>query len=190
MTIDKLLVSILTTVHKPNEKRLMEQLSSLNAQTYPNLELIIYDIYDDCPECLLDECIVRKLITAFPCRIICGEKNLDSSKAFERLTTGSKVKYFFCCDQDDVWHFDKVQCMAEVLEITFSSLVCSNLAIIDGEGKFAADSITKIRKRHGFHEDEGLAGYLLGRNFVTGCAMMMRADRCHTRAAYRLPQAR
>lgn len=173
MATDKPLVSILMAVYKPNERWLREQLSSLNAQTYPNLELVIYD---DCPACPLDESIVRELITAFPYRIIRGEKNLGSNKAFERLTMEGEGKYFSYCDQDDVWHSDKVSRMAEVLERTGSPLVCSDLAIIDGSGKKIADSITKVRKRHVFHEGEGLAPSLLISNFVTGCAMMTRAD--------------
>lgn len=173
MATDNPLVSILMSVYKPNERWLREQLSSLNSQTYPKLELVIYD---DCPECPLDESIVRELITAFPYRIIRGERNLGSNKAFERLTTEGGGKYFSYCDQDDVWHSDKVQRMTEVLESTGSPMVCSDLAIIDGDGKRIADSITKIRRRHVFHEGEGLAGYLLVRNFVTGCAMMVRSD--------------
>lgn len=173
MGTDKPLVSILMAVYKPNEKWLREQLSSLNAQTYPKLELLIYD---DCPACPLDENIVRELVTAFPYRIIRGDRNLGSNKAFERLTTEGSGKYFSYCDQDDVWHPDKVERMTEVLEHTGSPMVCSDLAIIDGDDKRIADSITEIRKRHVFHEGEGLAGYLLVRSFVTGCAMMMRAD--------------
>lgn len=173
METDKPLVSILMAVYKPNENWLREQLISLNEQTYPKLELLIYD---DCPACPLNEGIVQELITAIPYRIIRGETNLGSNKAFERLTVEGTGKYFSYCDQDDVWHSDKVERMAEVLERTGSPMVCSDLAIIDGDDKRVADSITKIRKRHVFHEGEGLAGYLLVRSFVTGCAMMMRAD--------------
>lgn len=170
---NKPLVSILMAVYKPNEKWLLEQLDSLERQTYPNLELLIYD---DCPEQPLDENTVREHITAFPYRIIRGEKNLGSNKAFERLTAEGQGKYFSYCDQDDVWHSDKIQRMVDVLEQTGSPLVCSDLEIIDGEGNHIADSITKIRKRHVFHDGEHLAGYLLIRNFVTGCAMMIKSD--------------
>lgn len=173
MGTDKPLVTILMAVYKPNEEWLCEQLLSLNEQTYANLELLIYD---DCPDCPLDENVVSKLITAFPFRIIRGEKNLGSNKAFERLTVEGTGKYFSYCDQDDVWHSDKVERMVDVLEQSGSPLVCSDLAIIDGNGRHIADSITKIRKRHVFHEGDGLAGYLLVRNFVTGCAMMIRSD--------------
>ena len=174
MRTDKPLVSILMAVYKPNEKWLREQLSSLNKQTYSNLTLLIYD---DCPDIPLDEEIVRELITAFPYRIIRGEKNNGSNKAFERLTIEGEGKYYSYCDQDDVWHKDKVQRMVSVLEETGSPMVCSDLAIIDHNGEKLADSITKYRKRHIFVDAKSnLAGYLLVKSFVTGCAMMMRSD--------------
>lgn len=160
-------------VYKPNIRWLLEQLKSLNEQTYPNLELLICD---DCPDFPADEKIFAEEITNFPYKLFRNSENLGSNKTFERLTLEANGKYISYCDQDDVWYEDKVKRMAEVLEKTGSPLVCSDLAIIDGEGKHIADSITKIRKRHVFYDGEGLAGYLLLRNFVTGCAMMMRAD--------------
>ena len=45
--IDKPLVSILLAVYKPNEAWFIEQLISLNEQTYENIELLVYD---DCPD--------------------------------------------------------------------------------------------------------------------------------------------
>ena len=173
MGTGKPLVSILMAVYKPNEKWFCEQLDSLNIQTYPRLELLIYD---DCPALPLDEKIVREHITAFPYRIIRGEHNLGSNKAFERLTAEGSGKYFSYCDQDDIWHDDKVRRMTEILERTGSPMVCSDLAIIDSNGRRITDSISKIRRRHVFYEGEGLAGRLLVKSFVTGCAMMMRAD--------------
>lgn len=173
MATGKPLISILMAIYKPNEKWLREQLSSLNSQTYSDLELVIYD---DCPECPLEESIVRETVTAFPYRIIHGEKNLGSNKAFERLTVEGTGDYFAYCDQDDVWHADKVSRMAGVLEATGSPLVCSDMAVIDGDGNRIAGSITEIQKRQVFHEGEGLAKGLMLNNFVTGCAMMIRAD--------------
>lgn len=173
MGTDKPLVSILMAVYKPNEKWLREQLRSLNEQTYPNIELLVCDDY---PESPADEKIFSECVTAFPFEIMHNAKNLGSNKAFERLTEAGRGKYFSYCDQDDIWHADKVERMVKVLEESGSPMVCSDLAIIDGEGRHIADSITKIRKRHVFLEGEGLAGGLLVRSFVTGCAMMMRAD--------------
>lgn len=167
------LISIIMAVYKPNEKWFREQLRSLNEQTYPSLELLICD---DCPEFPVEEKIISENIVNFPFILVRNEKNMGSNKAFERLTELAGGKYISYCDQDDVWHSDKVKKMVSVLERTGSPMVCSDLNIIDGNGKLIADSITKVRKRHVFREGEGLAPQLLVSNFVTGCAMMMRAD--------------
>ncbi len=173
METGKPLVSVLLAVYKPNEKWLREQLKSLNEQSYPNIEILVCD---DCPEFPVDEKIFDECVTKFPFRVFRNDKNLGSNKTFERLTELGNGKYFSYCDQDDVWHSDKVERMVEVLENTGSPLVCCDLAIIDGEGKRVANSITKVRKRHIFLEGENLAGGLLVRNFVSGCAMMMKAN--------------
>lgn len=167
------LISIIMAVYKPNEKWFREQLRSLNEQTYPSLELLICD---DCPEFPVDEKIISENIVNFPFILVRNEKNMGSNKTFERLTELAGGKYISYCDQDDVWHSDKVEKMFSILERTGSPMVCSDLNIIDGDGRLIADSITKVRKRHVFREGEGLAPLLLISNFVTGCAMMMRAD--------------
>lgn len=169
----KPLVSILMAVYKPNEKWLREQLLSLNTQTYENLELVIYD---DCPDFPVDEGIIAECIRSIPYRLLRGEHNLGSNKAFERLTLEGRGDWFSYCDQDDVWHADKVERMMKKVEEECAVLVGSDLAIIDGEGVRYADSITKIRRRHVFLEGEGLAPTLLIRNFIPGCAMLIRAD--------------
>lgn len=173
METDKPLVSVLMAVYKPNIQWLKEQLTSVDNQDYPNIELLICD---DCPGAYVDEKIFSECMKNIPFRIVRNEKNSGSNKAFERLTEMGNGKYFSYCDQDDVWHSDKVSRMVEVLENTGSPLVCSDLAIINGEGRLIADSITKKRKRHIFLEGEGLAKGLLVRNFVSGCAMLIKAD--------------
>ena len=55
-------------------------------------------------------------------------------------------------------------------------LVCSDMYIIDGNGKRTADSITEVRRHHVFLSGEGLAPKLLISNFVTGCTMLLRAE--------------
>ncbi len=173
MEIDKPLVSILLAVYKPNEKWLMEQLISLNEQTYGNLELLIYD---DCPEFPVNEEYFKKYITNFNYTLIRGEKNKGSNKAFEELTKLGNGEFFAYCDQDDIWELEKIKLMVEKFKDTNVTLVCSDLSIIDGNGNRTADSITKIRKRHVFKSGYNLAKDLLMSNFVTGCAMMVKKE--------------
>lgn len=173
MGTDKPFVSILMAVYDPDLKWFEEQLKSIDNQDFSDMELLICD---DCPNSPLDEKLVAECLKKIPYVLVRNEENLGSNKTFERLTELGHGKYFSYCDQDDVWHSDKVSRMVGVLEKTGSPLVCSDLRIIDGEGNLIADSITKIRKRHMFLDGENLAGSLLVRNFVTGCAMMIRAD--------------
>lgn len=173
MQIDKPLVSILLAVYKPNEKWLIEQLISLNEQSYNNLELIVYD---DCPEHPVNEELFTDNITNFSFKIIRGIENKGSNIAFEELTRVGNGEYFAYCDQDDIWEKDKIKLMIDKFKNTDVTLVCSDLSIIDENSKKTADSITQIRKRHVFKSGYNLAKDLLMSNFVTGCAMIVRKD--------------
>ena len=174
METDKPLVSIVMAMYHPRMEWLIEQLDSLNAQTYPNLELLICD---DGPDMPTDDLIFQEHITAFPWKLVRNEENLGSNKTFERLTGMANGVYVAYCDQDDVWLPEKIDKYVICLEAREKAgLVCSDMIIIDWQGKFKSDSITKVRKHHRFKEGHGLASYLLTSNFVTGCAMMIRAE--------------
>ena len=173
MQTDKCLVSILLAVYKPNENWLIEQLISLNSQTYGNLELLIYD---DCPEFPVDENLFKKYITNFSYTLIRGEKNQGSNKAFEKLTKLGNGEFFAYCDQDDIWEDRKIYLMVEKLLNKDVTLVCSDLCIIDENSIKTHNSITDIRKRIVYKSGYNLAKELLMVNFVTGCAMMVKRD--------------
>ena len=173
MATDKPLITIVMAVYKPNEKWLCEQLCSLNAQTYPNLELLVCD---DCPEYPVDERFFTEHITKFPYRLYRNESNLGSNLTFQRLTEMAEGDYIAYCDQDDVWLPEKLSVLTEELERTGALLVCSDMYIIDGEGNRTADSMTKVRRHHRFLSGEGLADKLVFRNWVTGCTMLVRRE--------------
>lgn len=167
------LVSILLAIYNPNLEWLKLQLKSLNDQTYDNIELIILD---DCSSTKIDTNLCSKFITKFPCELIFASENVGSNKTFETLTTLAKGKYIAYCDQDDIWCENKISLMVDRLENTNSSLVCSDLFIIDEFGDLIADSITKVRKRHVFREGDDLTQHLIITNFATGCAMMVKTE--------------
>lgn len=169
----KPLVSILLAVYKPNVFWFIEQLISLNEQTYESLELIVYD---DSPECPIDEEIIKKYITKYPYKLIRGIQNKGSNKAFEKLTQIANGDFLAYCDQDDVWENNKISLMLEKILEEDVTLVCSDLSIIDENGNKIADSIIDIRKRIVYKSGYNLAKDLLMTNFVTGCAMMVRKD--------------
>lgn len=171
MEIDKPLVSILLAVYKPNPKWLIEQLISLNEQTYNNIELLVYD---DCPEFPINEEYFKKYITKFRYTLIRGKKNQGSNRAFEELTKIANGQFFSYCDQDDIWEINKIAIMMEKFIYEDVTLVCSDLLIIDESDKKIADSITEIRKRIVYKSGYNLAKELLMTNFVTGCALIVR----------------
>lgn len=173
MQTDNTLVSILLAVYKPNEKWLIEQLISLNEQSYENLNLYVYD---DCPEYPVDEELFKEYITNFNYEIVRGKVNKGSNKAFEELTKIADGKYLAYCDQDDIWEKNKISLMMEKFNDKDVTLVCCDLIIIDENSTKTHDSIRDIRKRIVYKSGYGLAKGLLVSNFVTGCAMIVKRE--------------
>lgn len=169
-------IAILMAIYEPRMDWLRQQLESLEAQTYPNLKLYIRD---DCSEKVAFEDIeacVGESIRSFEWQLSRNEKNLGSNASFEALTLEAEGDYFAYCDQDDVWLPEKLSEYAHCMADTGAELVCSDMYVIDAEGVKKADSITAVRRHHIFKSGAGLAPQLLVSNFVTGCAMMIKAD--------------
>lgn len=175
-TNDKPLIDILMAVYEPRMDWLAEQLDSLNAQTYPNLRLIIRD---DCSPTTPFEAVkalVAARITAFPHTIAGNERNVGSNATFEMLTREATGAYIAYCDQDDIWLPEKLETLQSALERSGAGLACSDVMPVDENGDKIADSIAAIRPRHIFKSGGGLAGELIYRNFVIGCAMLIRRE--------------
>lgn len=176
METDKPLISILMAVYEPRLDWLREQLESLEAQIYPNLRLYVREDCSPTVPFAEIEKAVRECIRSFPYEITRNEKNVGSNLTFERLTREAKGEYFAYCDQDDIWLPEKLTVLQEKIEETGALLACSDMYIIDGEGRQVADSITKVRRHHKFKSGGGLAEGLIISNFVTGCTMLVRAE--------------
>lgn len=175
--IGKPLVSIVLATYNPRMDWLKEQLVSLENQTYRPLELLILD---DCsPMVSLDEirACVEDCIQSLPYQILQNEENLGSTRTFEKLTLLAKGKYIAYCDQDDIWHEDKIETCYKILKEESGTITFSDMIIIDSEGKETAKSITKVRKHHKFYSGVGLAKVLLFSNFVTGCTILIKTEK-------------
>ena len=175
MGTDKPLISILMAVYEPRMDWLKEQLDSLNAQTYTNLKLYIRDDCSPTVPFKKIEKLVSECITVFPYSISRNEKNLGSNSTFEELTQEAEGEYFAYCDQDDVWLPEKLSVLQEAIERECAELVCSDMYIIDENGRQIANSITKIRRHHIFRSGMGLTDTLWYSNFASGCALLVRA---------------
>lgn len=170
---DKKKVTIALAVYKPNTNWFIEQLNSLNGQSYSNLELLVWD---DCPDAPIDESLLENYITAFPYTIFRGVRNLGSNGAFEELTKKANGDFIAFCDQDDIWETNKISLMIKEQAETNAVLVCSDVSVIDADGRQKAFSITQVRKRHRFHEGDNLVAPLLMHNFILGCASLVKAE--------------
>lgn len=171
--ISKPLIAILLATYEPNMEWLRQQLESLNQQTYQNIKLYVRD---DCSPTVSWEDIqeiVAECITAFEYEVSRSPMNLGSNKTFEWLTQHGQGDYYAYCDQDDVWFADKLEILERSMNKPGVTLACSDMCIIDGQGNQLADSITKVRKRHVFHQGNGLVERLVISNFVTGCTMLL-----------------
>ena len=172
---DKPQISILMAVYEPRMDWLREQLLSLDAQTYPNLKLYIRD---DCSPTVSYDAIqscARDCIRAFSYELRRNEKNLGSNKTFELLTREADGEFFAYCDQDDVWLPEKLEKLHYAIEREKALLACSDMYIIDGDGKQTADSMAQVRRHHVFYSGENLSPQLVFHNWVTGCTMLVRS---------------
>lgn len=167
-------VSILMAIYKPNIDWLIEQIKSLDCQTYSNIDLLVWN---DCPDDLTDYSgIYKTYLHKIPFNIIKGKKNYGSNKAFETLTKMAKSDYVAYCDQDDVWLPDKIETLVAVAESTGAKLVCGDMFVIDGNSKLVAKSISEVRPHHVFYDGKDQFEFLCSRNFVVGCTTLVETS--------------
>lgn len=97
-------------------KYLHEQLESLRRQTKTIDEVII------CDDRSSDDTV--KLLTEYICendlsqrwQVIVNEQNMGYANNFHKAMQMAKGEYIFFSDQDDIWHFNKVEEVVAVME--------------------------------------------------------------------------
>lgn len=170
MEIDKPLVSILLAVYRPNESWLIEQLISLNEQTYENIELLVYD---DCPDCPVNEEYLKKYITKFSYTLIRGIQNKGSNRAFEELTNQGNGDLFAYCDQDDIWEENKIEILLNLIKKENAVLAYSDMSIINKDSKITAETLRKVRPRLQYIYGKNLFAKFFFSNCIAGCSMLV-----------------
>lgn len=110
------------------EKYLKEQVDSLLAQTYKDIEIVACDdgSSDTTVKILQDYAAKDSRIKVF-----INEKNLGFAKNFEKIISNCRGEFIALCDQDDVWTEDHVECL--VNSIGDNDLVCGNAFLTDSE---------------------------------------------------------
>lgn len=133
MNIDTCKISIAMTSYN-GEKYIIKQLESIvNQSRIPDEVIICDDISKDNTVSLVEEFIKDKNLTNW--KIVVNETNLGWQKNFYKalsLTTGDII---FFSDQDDIWHSDKIEKMANIILSKNAGCVYGQKSIIDSDGQ-------------------------------------------------------
>lgn len=151
------------------EQYIFEQLESLRKQTYPNIQIIVYDdkSTDETTKIILsylDEHSDINLVLH-----VNDNNSGGANRNFQRILSDySKEKYVCFCDQDDIWDINKISIlMRKMLELESEKmqpyLVCHNCTVIDSKGSVLKHSkIADVSFQH-----------IVFSPVIQGCCMML-----------------
>ena len=164
------------------ERFLVQQLESLLAQTRLPDELIITDdVSRDGTWSLLEAFAARARAQGIHVDLQRNPDNLGYVENFSRTLVRSSGELVFLCDQDDVWHPDKISRMTDCfVRRPTLGLLHSDARLIDadgadlGHGLFDALGVTRaeIEAEHAGDAFD----VLMRRNIVTGATAVVRRD--------------
>lgn len=166
-----------------------QMIDSLLAQDYEELQIILSD---DCSSDGTDA-ILAEYAAAYPDKVVhycSGQRFACAQSHFMHLLSRfSDAPYIMFCDQDDIWHSDKVRLTLEEMlrcenDTNMPVLVHTDLRVVDKELNEISPS---------FCAHSGLEGSrlklnrLLVQNVVTGCTVMINRSlaeiACHVDAS-------
>jgi len=165
------LVSVAVTTYN-GSAYLREQLDSIYAQSYPNLEVVVCDDKStDNTIAILEEYRQRRHLHYYV-----NEKTLRVVKNFEKAMSLCSGAYVALCDQDDVWLPDKIQKslekmrrMEDQLGRDVPLLVFTDLRVVDQHLRVLHPSFWQLMKHNPDHHS--LNRLLVG-HLVTGCTIL------------------
>lgn len=154
------------------EKYIQQQLESILNQSVSIDQIIVCD--DNSADRTVE--IVKEVLknSNVSYRIEVNQQALGVSKNFLKALKLSDGDYVFTCDQDDIWHTDKVKIFLEQAEKTKKDLYFSNGVLVDGEGKSIGCTLWdayRLDRKEMF--EKPLIEILIRTPIVTGAAMMV-----------------
>jgi glycosyltransferase involved in cell wall biosynthesis len=153
------LVSIAMCTYN-GERFLREQLNSLIAQDYPNLELIVVD--DKSTDSTFD--ILQEYEKKYPyIHTIQNDKNIGFVRNFEKAIQHCTGEYIALCDQDDIWFPHKITTL--VNNIGDAGLIYSQVKRINENGTLLDKDLIRSNSLEGkchlnFLFKSGIPGHL------------------------------
>lgn len=157
---------------------LPEQLASIRAQTLQPFEMVVCDdgSTDETPA-LIEQFASE---ASFPVRWVRNERNLGSTKNFEKAISLCTGELIALCDQDDRWRPRKLEVLTAVMGIRPSLVgVFSDADLLDERGEELDGSLWnsiqfKTQDARAFARDQTL--FLLQRPLVTGACFLFRSN--------------
>ncbi len=168
---------------------LEEQLKSIAAQSRVPDELVVCD--DGSQDGTMDILKVFKKNSPFPVRIYVNEKNMGSTKNFEKALSLCGGDIIAFSDQDDVWRPEKLEKILKVFSSAPSvGLVFTDAEVVDKELKpldYSMWDTVNFTEKDKKNVINGKAVYtLLRRNVATGATMAFRS--CYRDAFLPIPE--
>lgn len=176
MSTNKSLISVALCTYN-GERFLWEQLESLARQTQLPDELVIYD--DRSTDNTVDLVHKFALTAPFKVCVFVNEQQVGVTKNFEKALTQCTGDILFLCDQDDVWHPEKISHMAAFLEQNPAlNVVFSDALLINEQGEPFQTTFWDVVRLQSvqlqqWRQGESIRVMLIG-NRVAGCTMALR----------------
>ncbi len=171
------------------EKYIEEMIESILAQDYQNWHLIVSD--DQSTDSTAE--ILESFSQRYPERIThyrSGRRFGNAQNHFMHLLSEfHDAPYIMFCDQDDVWHKDKIsKTLAKMKDIEtpyIPAMVHTDLRVVDGNLQEIESSFMSLS---GIVGDRMETKQLLVQNVVTGCTMMINHELANL-AVTKLPKS-
>ncbi|WJF91638.1 glycosyltransferase family 2 protein [Paraburkholderia bonniea] len=152
---------------------LPELLASLEAQRWPNLELVVADdaSTDNTPE------LLRHYAGRIPLRLVAAGERVGIVRNFERAIAACKGDYIALVDQDDVWTPEKISSLMQAVQAAEAQggtaqpvLAFCDIELVDAELKCLSPSLFAATPK--CCRAARLRDFFLS-NHIPGCAMLL-----------------
>ncbi len=166
------------------ERFIGEQIASILSQTRPVDEIVLSD--DASTDRTLD--IVRDAVAAHRAEhgtapelvVAQNVPALGVTKNFEQALTLASGELLVLCDQDDVWHPERIAKLAARCEDPEVLLVFSNARQVDAEGQYLGhhlfEALAMTQSERQLVESGRAFEQFMRRNLATGATVMLRAE--------------
>ena len=157
------------------EKYIEEQLNSILRQSVRVSEIIICDDNSKDNTVTVADSILKNSGISY--QIMINDPPLGVADNFLKALKHTRGDYVFTCDQDDIWHDDKVKFFWEAVQQSRKALYFSDGILVDGDAKPLGSTLWEA---YGVDRElesgEALLPILIRRPMVTGAAMLVSRE--------------